>query len=1134
MLSFPSTINQGGINNTVYDKNGYEVRSKTENQNMFDVSRIKVMNMNLSSKIKQEMLSDGNLDISMNNYRIKRNTIVNAGVTQLQGQGDVKDNEFMTWTENPYQIPASILSTMNRYTRVYKTPVTNLMNAGAENTEMPDETASSSSSSSSDSSNNSSNSSNNSSGGSNDSSNNSSNNSSSSSSPTTPASSEATTKKTTPDAVELVGLKTTVVSSIFNPIHVIQVNGFLDNLPMINVPTSSGIQEVNLTDDPETMQALEDSYYKYGNANIHAPQKNTETKKTADKSTNANTSTNTTIKKARAGGSGSSKKKTPPKSDNHAAPPKDEGQKKETPKSKLTEDKDLNKKTIKQFYDSFKANGKESGLVIDENGMRVRINYNPFNQSMIEDSANCTIRELVNKSHTPNGILGLAKYKYSDFLFCKNIGKVSNNHMITLRRFAHPVGDNIFRFSGKGYLNEKMPGYHGHQENGSIGTLVTWFGTDDNKLEDILSYSVQSSWVEFNSKIDEIDTSDEDNSANGIIGMFANSFNPAYNSLVARGMAGSNSLWTKTGSAMFGATIGKIPGLGAKDASGGTGTNANSMNKWKLMYMSADKNKIYTPQNTIQATHKYEGKLTLQHEFTLNFSYRLRALDVMNPKAVMLDLIGNILEVTYNRGHFWGGSRRFIGPPRNTSGIAKANAFIDRQWEKLEGFIQGFANGTIEWQGILASLSDVVSQAVNAVKDMVSGGVEGMKKKLKEGLTSFKDGAQKLAGKFISTGASRAILGQLKNSLGRPSVYVMDSLLDGAPVGLWHVTIGNPKNPIAAFGNLIMTTAKITHSGPLGFDDFPTELKVSCTLKHGRSRDLSEVARMYTKGSSAFYNALDKNKLSEFFTVSNTETGRKVETEITNANYARGLAEQYNIRLEQITDIKNKIYQKEDEYKNALKAQAEQKKKEAEQKKNEQQNNSNPPDDKKTTENKDDKNKDSGNKDTKKGGKGSNNTSDTNKKNPKSKDNQQKDNPPSGNDQNNPQVSQQNVGGQSSNTPDPNTIKEEIAQLKKQVKELEDTQEEARNVFKDQSTYGDYVDEKGNIRDNYSTMFGNIDKLKDQMKSKSNELYQDSETPQNNDDLLYGHFIRNQWALRYETLGQDLDTEGRLMIDENA
>ena len=121
----------------------------------------------------------------------------------------------------------------------------------------------------------------------------------------------------------------------------------------------------------------------------------------------------------------------------------------------------------------------------------------------------------------------MSKYKYADFLFCKHIGKVSNNHMITLRRFAHPVGDNIFRFSGKGYLNTEKPGYHGHQENAGMGTLITWFGTDDNKLEDILNYSVKSSWREFKSKIQEID-SQEDNSSNGLIGMFANSFNPSF------------------------------------------------------------------------------------------------------------------------------------------------------------------------------------------------------------------------------------------------------------------------------------------------------------------------------------------------------------------------------------------------------------------------------------------------------------------------------------------------------------------------------------------------------------------------------------------------------------------------------
>ena len=96
-------------------------------------------------------------------------------------------------------------------------------------------------------------------------------------------------------------------------------------------------------------------------------------------------------------------------------------------------------------------------------------------------------------------------------------------------------------------------------------------------------------------------------------------------------------------------------------------------------------------------------------------------------------------------------------------------------------------------------------------------------------------------------------MGHLKNELGRPALYAMDSLLTGDNVGLWHVTIGNPKNPIAAMGNLILENASVQHYGPLGIDDFPTELKVTVTLKHARSRDSIEIGRMYTKGTNGIY-----------------------------------------------------------------------------------------------------------------------------------------------------------------------------------------------------------------------------------------------------------------------------------------
>lgn len=54
-------------------------------------------------------------------------------------------------------------------------------------------------------------------------------------------------------------------------------------------------------------------------------------------------------------------------------------------------------------------------------------------------------------------------------------------------------------------------------------------------------------------------------------------------------------------------------------------------------------------------------------------------------------------------------------------------------------------------------------------------------------------------------------------------------------------------------GNLILDDAKITHTGALGVDDFPSELIVEVTLRHGRGKDSQAIERMYTKGSSTIY-----------------------------------------------------------------------------------------------------------------------------------------------------------------------------------------------------------------------------------------------------------------------------------------
>lgn len=441
-----------------------------------------------------------------------------------------------------------------------------------------------------------------------------------------------------------------------------------------------------------------------------------------------------------------------------------------------------------------------------------------------ERLSSCSIRELCALSKNPNSILGMATYKYADFMYCKDLGKVSNNHLITLRRFAHPVSDHIFELSAPQWIDKEHSSF---EQEGDVGRLVTWFGTDDNKLEDIIKYSYHATWKKLEADIQE-ENSTADDKSTGILGMLANT-SASYNRAIAAGTAAEHSLWAYLG--------GKVIQSGALVQ--GVGKNNGLLRNY-------DKNRVYAPKNTIQETHMYEGKIEFTHEFTLNFSYKLRAYDNINPKSAFLDLIGNILEVTGRRGKFWGGQRKLIGPQQDMSIYKQAYSLIDKSFDSIEGvwgtLMQG---GGIQFNNIVAALGKGW--------DAVKGGAQA---------------AAKALGGIIDNVAGKQpreiVKGLLKNALGRPTLIAWNSLLSGADTGLWHVTIGNPKNPIIVMGNLIVTDSQITQMGPLGLDDFPTELKVSISLKHARPRDSVDISKMYTKGISSIYNPLATHGLDKY------------------------------------------------------------------------------------------------------------------------------------------------------------------------------------------------------------------------------------------------------------------------------
>ena len=477
-----------------------------------------------------------------------------------------------------------------------------------------------------------------------------------------------------------------------------------------------------------------------------------------------------------------------------------------------------------------------------------------------EDISDCTIKKLVELSNQPAETreLGLATYRYADFMFCKDLGKISNNHLITLRKFPGPIGDNIFKGVVPKDKDDKNPnaGYP------DIGRMITWFGNEDNKLEDICRFNYNATWKEFTAEIQQEESQQQDGGtgSEGLLNRIANSLSPQNNKLIGQGFS------SNTGLLGWGASLLDIPILNS--------TKANTAYYGSTLLRNYDQHRIYEPQNTIWDTHKYEGKLVFNQDITLTFRYTLRSYSNINPKSAFLDLIGNIMAVTYRRGSFWGGESKIYGPQGNNSVYETANKIADNAFKELGGIWNNFIDGNFslgDLTGWLGNVSDLAGGLIKKATDtakVVVNGTENSTSEQNKNYNEVKDNAKNVLKKGTEMakqyGWANALRGMFMNQLGRPAMYAFNSLLTGEAVGPWHLTIGNPRNPIMSMGNMIMIGSEVQQSGPLGIDDFPTELKVTVQLKHGRPRDSVEIQKMYTRGTTAIYRPMNLIQLDKY------------------------------------------------------------------------------------------------------------------------------------------------------------------------------------------------------------------------------------------------------------------------------
>jgi len=382
-------------------------------------------------------------------------------------------------------------------------------------------------------------------------------------------------------------------------------------------------------------------------------------------------------------------------------------------------------------------------------------------------------------------------YYYTDFLYCKYIGKIPLNQLVTLRRYPAPTFDNLAvpaqltNTGGDKQVDLRTSSDVQQQEYFfPIAQAVTWFGEETgNKLSDLLGFTVNMNWKAVEAEVNTVsgnEQGNEDSPAPGVakwLGVLTGQVNTPF-------------------------------------------TTANS--QYDPYNNGPYAHRVYGPVNVISKTFKRDRGLDFKQSISLNFEYSLKSIGNINPKAAMLDLMSNMLALTYNNAAFWGGANRYF-PQKPTYPFLGGK---DGQNAWYRGDAVGFAK----------AVGSQVSSAMTELGNILSSLAEDPISTLKS----------------IAAGAAK--LGMIEMGKGRsPAIVSIKSLLTGEPIGEWHMVVGNPHDPIAMVGNLICTEAKFQFNDIIGADNFPTELKVTINVEHGRPRDAGDIQSMFNKGQGRIY-----------------------------------------------------------------------------------------------------------------------------------------------------------------------------------------------------------------------------------------------------------------------------------------
>ena len=490
-----------------------------------------------------------------------------------------------------------------------------------------------------------------------------------------------------------------------------------------------------------------------------------------------------------------------------------------SPQSMMNENVAINYRTIYNGYPA-QSESANSNVFTEYNDYLRCMSLDSQYRNFLKDKKNPTYQNILeyysDGSFDPHG---LSKYKIQDFIYLKYFNQIPNNYMITLRRYTQPCEDHMF---GLDLTPESINNMHNRSTDYfALATAVTYMGEQTgNKLSDILKFDYGANWEDKTAQVTSLQSTD-----GGLAAQMTNKL--GINSDITKGEASLGTIKSRSG-------IGSMLAMSAIGAAKGMSVNEMMAKQHEYQgnaFESTYGNEFYGDMNVIQNVKLRSRGLTFSNSFSLNFEYSLKSLKCVNPRIAMMDILSNFLILTGNYGQFWGGATIFYGAHNIAPQFGNPQLLREG---KYGDYIKGL------WEEVKEGVSNMSKADSEKGEDDGGGGILGA---LKNVLTG---GIQSLIGNIFGGN-----IGQAGESQAPPA------LLSGEPSGYWHLTVGNPLDPIAMMGNMAVTKTTVQFGDVLGYDDFPTEIKFTVDMEHCRPRDNAAIETMFNGGKGRFYSFAD-------------------------------------------------------------------------------------------------------------------------------------------------------------------------------------------------------------------------------------------------------------------------------------